>query len=165
MKKYIFVLVIVFATSCTSTSNQEPQLLCPTENLGLNVNNSFPDYPSTWMFLSNNVWYKQTIGDTLKISHTEYSDDDGYEITYNFLARKNTCLSLLNVKYYYHDGMIYNNGTVNNNNFGSTNQPISFQVQEYNSNGILACKIKTNVQIGSTMFMPMEDKIWINLGN
>ena len=164
MKKYICLILLVFAMSCSQNSNQEPQLLCPTENLGLTVNNSAPFYPITENFNEGNVWFKYIIGDTLKIYRQQFSDDDGYSLTYNFLAKKNTCLSLVNVKYEYHDATIYY-GTSGANNYSSTNQPISFQVQEYNSNGIMACKIKTNIQTSSTIFRLTEDKIWINLGN
>lgn len=162
MKKYICLILLVFAMSCSQNSNQETTSVCPTENLGLTISNNDPFYPGLPQGYEENKWYKQIVGDTLKIHRNYVGDDYGSSITYVFLSKKNSCLNLINVKFNSYNSTLYNPS-----NFDSNNQPLSFQVQEYTENGVLACKIKTKIKTSTNpnFDITAEDKIWINLGN
>lgn len=154
----ITVLVLVFISCSKDRDIIEPNAN-KVENLGLTSDNSFPYWPSTWLFLDDNQWFHWQSGDILTVMRKDNVFDDAFDtIEYSFIVQKNKWivpLRIRRIRSQPYSGIPY---------FTVFDKPIvNFKVQAYEENNLLACTIETPFGDADQSTVPMLDKIWVDL--
>lgn len=165
MKKLILSLVFIFIITLSCSKPNEEAINSNPHNLqqlGLTANNIYPFFPDTWSAgLGDNMWFNHKIGDTLIVfRRDEVYDDSGQWLYYKFLVKPNQWIVPLTIKRTVNDHYhipIYNN-------YVAFDKPIvNFELQAYQENVLLACKITTPNGIFNSPGGTLIDKMWINI--